>query len=913
MEARYPHPLIASKVVPPRTHRDHVIPEELLARLEPSAHVTLLIAPAGFGKTTLLAEWLGGGARPLAWLSLDELDDDPDSLLGYLVAAFRAVDPEACGRTLALATQSGAMRPPWPVLIRSLLGDVEAMPEPFVLALDDVHHLADPDCLALIGELIQHRPAGMWVALASRSELSGSLTRLQAQGEVCEVGIQDLQWSQRASAAFLMRAARGRMDWATARELAAESDGWIAALRLAALYVGQGGDASDLGTRLRGPQPNWHALAYLAEEVLDRQPSEVQEFLQRAAIPDRFCAALCGGLDAEDGVRGVPGELLEYALQEQLFVLPLDGAAESGERWYRFHHLFRELLLQRLRSSRGPEGVAALHGRAARWLGGRGLVEEALGHLLEIGDEEGIVELVEERRQEAMNLDEWSRTERWLRLLPRETIERHPELVLCEAWAFMSRFRWEDLPDRVDRASALLRDERRPGRAEALRGELETLRSQIHFRAMDLARAKPHAERALELCPRRSTTVRSIARASLGGCLLAGGDLEGATRLLYEGLKEQEAEGGSATLPLVSLAFLHWMRLDLTSLRQTMSRLLNQEASGRSSVALGWGHYFRACERYAVDDLVGARDDFRLVAERRVQSTGATYSQCVFGLASACLALGEHEEALSAIEQLFAHALETLNTELQADAQVFRALLSLRQGDPEDAMRRIAPYLPGLSQRPMYLFFVTPLTLLHVLPSLPSPELQAAAAPILNRLLAASRATHNLRIQVEALALAAVHREQEGDEAGADEALREALGLAAPGGYVRAFVDLRPELDPVLARLSPSATREGFIEAIIAATPYLPAREDEPDEGPGEAHGVGERERPADAFVGLTYRELDVLGLLCERKTNREIAQELGVSPETVKSHAASLYRKLGVRNRREAAALARDEGFEAR
>ncbi len=906
MATHYTLPLIGTKLAPPGVCRDLIDRRRLVARLNERRPVTVVVAPAGYGKSTLLSAWLVDLDRPAAWLSLDRMDNDPSTFLTYVIAALRTVDPNAGRSTQSLATRNGSMPPPWPVIGRSLVSDVEAIARPFVLVLDDYHEISDPECHALLAELARRPLDHLQLVVASRRAVPLPMGRLRASDLVTEIRAEDLRCSADEARLFLRRSVGDQLDDATALRLAQETEGWLAGLRMVAVYVRGQGDAAVASDALSGRPPTWRALEYLAEEVLAEQPAVVQECLVRASILERLCAGLCAALT--DGITtGADGQsFLDRVEDEGLFVVPLDDVVDGGRRWYRLNHLFRDLLRHRLRQNLPEDDVADLHRRAGDWFAAHHFVEEALSHYLAAGDEPSAVSLVEAHRHQAMNREEWSRLERWLRLLPRKLVEQQPELVLMEAWAWLQRFRWPDLPERVERATSLLADRSTPpGDDGYLWGEVHALKGQLHLRVAEAQPAAELARRALRETPLDHSAVRGVAWACLATSIYTTGDTEVALGVLYEALQEdRDPASYNPTLILMALGFTHWMMADPARMALAAERLLAVGQDRQLPAALGWGYYFRGCGRYVTNDLQGAADDFELVAGQHVVGSGAAYPQSVFGLALVDMARGRFERPLALADSMVALALEMANTDLLAEAEIFRGLVALRSGRPADAARWIAPYIRGLPLGPLYTLHAGNVTLARVLVGLASPEHDVAAAQLLINLQALVQATHNTRFTVDVLALTAVLHDRQGDHDGALAAVTGAARLAESGGLVRALADLRPELDPLLASLDQQGVDRAFLAAVrTAPVPGGPEASRVPAVPVPDIGASGPLER-------LTFREMDVLRLLCQRMTNREIAHALGISPETVKKHAANIYGKLQVRDRRQAAARARAWGL---
>jgi LuxR family maltose regulon positive regulatory protein len=419
---------------------------------------TLISAPAGFGKTTLLGDWLDHCGRPNTWLSLDERDGDATIFLSYVVAAVRKVFPVACTETLALL-RSPVVPPPGTLAATAAadldrLADDPSLPPGwrFILVLDDYHLVRGQAAEFLLNEIVRHRPRAMHLVVSTRHEPFFPLRVLLRPDELTVLGVDELRFTTGEAAAFVQQALSKPLTEQALAELVERSEGWGAGLRLAALSLSTGGDfegqafASD--DRL--------ALDYILKEVLDRVPHGARAFLIKTAILDRLCPLLCDAVTGSSE-RGSDGRrALDWLARENIFTFSLDG---SGT-WYRYHHLFKKLLTNRLEREATPQEIAELHRRASAWFDKHGLIEEALQHALAAGDESAAARIVEEHRQDMMNKGDWRRLEHWLNLMGPRLIATRPELLLAEAWTLVNQWRHESLPQYLERIDALM--ERRP-------------------------------------------------------------------------------------------------------------------------------------------------------------------------------------------------------------------------------------------------------------------------------------------------------------------------------------------------------------------------------------------------------------------------------------------------------------------
>ena len=562
-------------------------------------------------------------------------------------------------------------------------------------------------------------------------------------------------------------------------------------------------------------------------------------------------------------------------------------------QWYRCHHLFRRLLRIQLAQRYSPEEIAKLRIRASAWLAGNGYIDEAIEHSLTAGDMAEAVRLVEAHRHAAMNQERWPDLQRWLSRLPRPVIDAHLGLVLAEAWLLHHRAARAGLPERLARAEALL--QQMPLGEDArlrLQGEIDAFTVQATYWMGEAERTLTLARRALAVTPIEHSYVRALARLFEAGALQMRGDISGAIETLDEGLREDRF-GSPTYLPhlLVSFCFIYWVAADLPQLLKTAAHLLELARERNLPESQDWAHYFLGCAHYQRNDLEAAGRDFAAVVSQSAAAHGFAYLHSAFGLAAAHQAQGLIEPPSAAAAKAVKYALEINNPAMLADARAFEAHLALLQGRDGEAARWAAQADRNIRTAPMPLFYAPDFTLVEILLAQGTPASLEEAARLLARLHEVVQATHNTRFLIEALALQALLHDARRERSAAMEALAQAVALAEPGGVIRVFVDLGPRMAALLHQLAAQTTRPGFIARLLAAFP--PPRDPVP------------APRQSSLIEPLSERELEVLALLAQRLTNKEIARALSISPMTVKRHSSNIYQKLAVGGRREAVAKA--------
>ncbi|MGE5602788.1 MAG: LuxR C-terminal-related transcriptional regulator [Nitrososphaerales archaeon] len=927
-----PLQLLRTKLYRPRPNRDLVHRTRLHEALERylDKTMTLVCAPAGFGKTTMLTDWLEQCAHPSAWLSLDKSDGDLAVFLAYFVSAVRTLFPSSCADSLALL--QAPVLPPLASLVTALVNDLDRLAdEPqlspgvlasgrFIMVLDDYHLVREPVIHNLLGELLRHPPRTMHLILSARQDPPFLNQTLRARGDFSEIRIAELRFTPDEAASLMQHALQTQLEAETVASLVDSTEGWGTGLRLTALTLKAGGG-------VRSPEPisyNRYTSDYLIAEVLSHVPVATQEFLLKTSILDRLSGPLCDAVAPPADPEWDGRAYLEWLATENLFTFSLD----SQGNWYRYHHLFQRLLQVQLQRRRSAEEVNGLHARAAGWYAEHGLIQEAIEHALAAHDELMAAQLVEKHRLQAMNRELWRQLEQWLSLLPRRLIDTRAELLLVEAWIIQKQWRLTDLPAYLDRIEALmLRDgiAQEPVRAQPpglddtsldrsqLAGEVDSLRGMASFYLLDWTRSFACAERALATLRPEYSFARSNAWMYLASGRVMAGDVQSAFEALHEALKEDRVHGDSfPTRPYVGLCHLYSVRADLINLVLTATQML-QIAQQRDLIeATGWAHYFRGCARYQQNDLAAAEEEFAAVFRQQYLMHAFPFSQSAFGLVLTLAALGEYARAREVLDSVAAYSIEMHNGRVMLDAEAIRACLARRTGAIAEAHRWATSFDPATPLVPLTTFSVPHILRAGILVAEASPSSLAAAARDLARLHDFAASMHSIRYLIEVLALQALIHDGQGNQSAAFAALEQALDLAEPGGLIRVFVDLGPSMAALLGRLvvrsdrrSGGEYRQKVLAAFVPAAPAAVVPQfvagqplSPPAAGWHQADAVG-------LFEPLSRRELDVLLLLSERLTDKEIARELFVSPQTVKRHASNIYQKLDVGNRRDAVAKA--------
>ncbi len=824
-DAHNPDPpaLLRTKLHRPRLPGDLIPRRRLLERLHAGSDrkLTLISAVAGAGKTTLLAQWLEECPQPSAWLSLDEHDNDWIVFMSYLCAAIRRVFPDACESVLDLL--NAIQPPPARVVIASIINELDellaAPPQTggrssngLILALDDYHTITEPAIHEILSGLIEHLPQGLHLALATRTDPQLPLARLRARREMTEVRSADLRFTSEETHAFLEGTTGRELNSETVRLLRNKTEGWVVGLRLAALSMRNSLDGGAFVQRFKGTS-NALIVEYLASEVLARQSPEIQDFVLRTSVLDRFCARLCEALTEVSATRSE--EIIKWIARANLFLIPLD---QEG-KWYRYHRLFQDLLRHRLRQQISPADFSGLHTRAGAWFARNELIDEALHHFLAADDTAAAVALVARHRYDLMNRAQWQRLDRYLHQFSPNILDQYPDLLILKTWLLYHRGRWQELPTALQRLEvALSQASLSLEEVNHLQGEISALRSLLFYHANDPENALASAQHALETTPRELWIVRILARLFLAGVLHMRGDSNQAYAAIYRGFEEEGTQSDAFKASLVMTScHLHWLDADLQGMAQAARQCIMLSQQADTPQFLNYGHYHLGQVHYQQNDLVAAERSFATVVQQPYLSYGDCFANSACGLALARQALGHPDEAQAVIESAMAFLLETGNTSLMPLISSLQAEIALRQGQISTASQWAAHLEPIPAFRPVYGVFWPHLTLVKTWLAQSTPTSRQQAADLLDAAREFVETTHNTRFLIEVLALQALLKEVLSERQPALELLKQAVALAEPGGFIRLFVDLGPPIARMLAELHGRDVAPDYIAHILAA------------------------------------------------------------------------------------------------
>jgi len=876
--------------------------------------LTLVSAPAGFGKTTLLAGWLTSAGstadeRRCAWVSLDEGDRDPSTFWAYVLTALERVAPGAGAPGLALL---GAGQPVEAALVATL-NELSVLPEEVDLVLDDYHRAESVDVQSGVAFLLDHLPPQARLVIITRADPALPLARLRARGDLTEVRAADLRFDAEETTEFLAGSTGLALDPADVEALGARTEGWIASLQLAAISLRGRDDPSQFIAGFAGDDR--YVVDYLVEEVLDRESDDIRDFLLRTAVLDRLCGPLCDAVvGTADGA-----QLLESLVRRNLFVNPLDGQ----RRWYRYHHLFADVLRTHL-AAEGHADLAALHQRASRWYADNEMPEEAVRHALEAGDVDRAAQLVEQAIPELRQQRREHVIRRWVEELPDDALSDRPVLALGLIGGLMASNEFDDVEQRL---TDLERTLARPAeelvvvdREELARlpAAIETYRAGLSLVGGDPAGTITHAERAIATAADGDDLTTSAAAGLAGLASWSTGDIATAHRSYQacaEGLTRSDhiadVLGCSLTLADMELALGR-----LGDAEQTLHRALELAAASgpeppavmRGTADMLVGLSRAAWHRNALVDAAELLDRADVLSE----SAGLPQHPYRWRVALARLraAEGDFDTAVELLDEAERVYVGDFSPQVHP-IHATRARVLLARGDVAGSAAWARRHEVGADDELSYLREYEHLTLARLLLAEhragAAGDLATQSAGLLDRLLAAAEDGGRFGTVIEVEILRARAYEAAGDRRTALSALGRAVDLAEPDGWVRLFVDGGSETVALMSALDTDRSTAAFVRELLEAMSAA-GRVDGP---PSAEHPRPARRPVAPALVDpLSERELDVLRLLGSDLDGPAIARELVVSLNTVRTHTKHIYTKLGVNNRRSAITMAHRLGL---
>ncbi|MDX1415241.1 MAG: LuxR C-terminal-related transcriptional regulator [Candidatus Promineifilaceae bacterium] len=925
-----PQSLLRTKLFIPPLRPQRVSRPRLIRRLnqglQQGVRLTLISAPAGFGKTALVTEWISASARPVAWLSPDERDSAPLRFLTYFIAALQTLR-QSSGQDLRQVQASdfgseildlihSPQPPPVESILIALLNEITTIRDDFIFVLDD-YHLIDAQAIdEALTFLLEHLPPRMHLVITTREDPGLPLARLRVQSQLTELRVADLRFSPAEAAEFLNKVMDLNLSDEEIAGLEKRTEGWIAGLQMAALSLQGRTDTAAFIHAFTGS--NRFVMDYLIDEVLQRQTADVRAFLLATSILGRLSGSLCTAVSGQPYSQ----KILQELERSNLLIIPLD----DRRQWYRYHPLFADVLQAHLMEEQ-PNRVSTLHSKACQWFAGHDYLPEAISHAFAAGDMETAANLVE-RAWPAMERDfqnaAWLG---WVKALPDEWARARPVLSLNYAWALLNSGQLEmaefnlrnterlleliddgGKPTDRDTAEIVIADQEQ---YRSLPASLATARAYLAQALGDVPATIKYAKRAYHLLAEKETLQRGIVAAILGLAYWTEGDLEIAYDTLAGGMADMQAAGRVqfAIRGTYILADIRLAQGRLLEAIQIYEELLELAAQQGEHVLHGTADlHLRLSELYLEQDNLQAAEQ----AMRHGQTLGEQASTPIWryryylAQARAKKAQGDLDSALELLDEAQRHYVRTPVPDLQpiaalkARVWIAQGQLTAAQGWVREQELAVDDDL-SYSREFEYITLVRWL-IMHFRCNPQGNEIYESLA-LLERLLAAAEAGGRMGSVIEIGILQALSYQAQGSAAEALPPLRRALSLAEAQGYVHIFVDEGQPLAGLLSAVKAEGFMPAYVGKLLAA--FAAAKQGQPAVSTHTA-----APSPQPLVEPLSSRELEILHLVAEGLSNRQISERLFLAMSTVKGHNSRIYGKLDVRRRTEAVSRARELGL---
>lgn len=875
--------ILRTKLFKPHIPNDFVDRVELFNRLEKSANNRLILvsASAGYGKSLTVSRWLECSDIKSTWLSLGQTDSDLVSFFHYFIEAIQQVSPNSCVQSRAIL--SAPVICSRDELAKELINDLSEIRHPLHLVLDDYGFIHDPDIHYVLDCILEYYLPALSLVLITRRDPPLSLTKLRGKGVLAEIRQADLKFSLSETREFLRTVVAGDITDEDCMEFYDKLEGWPAGTRMVALGLKGHANIKEFAREMRGDTRD--IRDYLMSEVLLHQPKAIREYLVKTSILNRMCPSLCEALCDQPDVDG--SMFLQHLERSNLFYIPLDG----HQNWFRYHHLFQSLLQYSLEKRFSSDEISVLHEWAYLWLSENGFIEDAMHHALLTGNMRLAVSLVAANKSILMEKEEWQQLRRLILALPAELLQTEPEILMIEAWSLIGFPEMNPILDSIE--SIMLGSPQDYPQGGRIWGEFLVLRSLQSYLDSDGDKALQQASKALEYLPEENGSERGFGVIMQAVSLQMKGETLDSQKLVLHALSTNQSKDCTYHARLLSaLCFVYWIDGGLRELQQIAKVYLELGQRLGLSETVAHAHFFLGVSSYEMNDIETAFFHLSQVVEKDKKLklvNRHNYVHSGFALAYVYLAMGMVEKARTVTEAIVKLALDISNPYILSVAKAFEADLAVRLGALSDAMAWSKTYDSSI-MRPALRFYTPRLTLVRTYLAEGSADSLSKAASFLTTLDRYFNKICNFQFQIKVLALQALLHDKHGEKEKAIEKLTDSFTLAESRGFVRTFVDMGQEMAGLLINFPTEHRFDGYARMLLSNFPEAITNQRRSQEAVSTS-----------IVPSFTNREHEVITLLHERLSNQEIADNLYISHGTVKRHTANIYKKLQVKNRREA------------
>jgi len=892
--------ILQTKLNRPRIMDDYIIRQKIIDELENNfiKPLSVISAGAGYGKSVTVSEWLEQSNYMGSWLSLDMEHNDLRTFLLYFNAAIEKIFPEAMQETWGLLT-AGAL-PPFNVIFNSFINEICNIEQDFILVLDDFQMLSEKEIHRFFDQWLQFPPPNVHLSIITRRDPPLDINKLRNSGRMIEIRMDDLSFSDEEILELYKKLLGVELSDKSIKLLQDKTEGWVIGLRLASMTIK---DEEDVERILQAFEDNMNSVSdYLISEVLAKQPEHIMEQLIDSSVLNRFCAEcidevlLAKNKDKQKDTDG--SNLIQWLLESNMFLISID----SEQHWFRYHHLFQELLQNQLLKRRTLKEVQEIHNRAGKWFEKNDLIAEAIYHSIKAKDIDWAIQIINDNWEDTFDKDHWYIVEEWLKLIPEEVIVQSCKLLLARLWIAQKKHRGQDIPaiiESIEQCDNTLND------TEI--GYLAFANCMNSLFKGEVKKALSFADQALELIPKKHYIFRADTYGWWTVIMQISGKGEQAVQAAKKALKNIDPPGEPIQLSRRTMHpnFVYMIIADLPSVKKSIKPFFKLPGNSPYMVAFGW--YFQGAINWWSYKLEDAISDFDNTIKYQYQCRPRIVIEAYICKSLALQELKRPMEAKEAMIRGIQFAEDSEDPEniaLMASGQVRLNLLQRELGSAEEWFTTTKHV--GLEATMFWWVEVSAITQCRVLIALGTPEsIDEALVKLIEFEIYSKSIYNNLRV-IEVLVLQAHAYTKANKKEDAVKSLEEALNLAADGGFIRPFIENGNDLHALYISLKEKGVQPEFVEKILAE---IEKNVDVKSEDPSPKHKKSDRSSQ-DQSIPLTRKEIEILQLISDGFRNREIADKLFNSEETIKKHISNMFQKLNVHNRLNLASKARELGM---
>ena len=884
--------MLRTKLHRPPVTKEHVYRDHLIDQLANNLYkpVSLISAGAGYGKSMLISSWLEKSKTPYAWVSLSDEDNEIRDFIRCISTSVNNKFPKALVHLNDYA--EAAELPPMSKIAESLINGLDEIGKEFVLVLDDYHLIQNMQINELINQLLQFPPQLMHLVIICRSDPFLNLSSLRAHSRINEIRMSELCFNESEILELLKNVFQTESSIEISHKLMQQTEGWITGLRLLLLMVKKGEDLNESLEKIHAINPT--TTNFLLEEVISNQPESIRNCILKMSILDRFCDELVNelcfphieNLEADSSGKDV----IQTLLNANLFTISLD----YNEEWFRFHHLFHEMLQNQLKKQHSINEINAYHLKASEWFDKNGFKEAAVKQALKGHKTDLAVDLVSRYRHELLDAGQMNRLNLLIDLLPESIIEATPALLTAKAFIMDYRGEIPELFEFKEKAKAILSDLSLESQEKnAILGEVKTIEGELFILSGDTKSAFEYSGKALDLLPDRASHAQSFALGTQVLCYQMNNDIES--------VKKAEIEFPPVSnLSITRMQFWYSMAYAMEGnqvmVKKHALNLIKLGEKHRQLESVVFGNYFISMAHYLSNEDELARPYLEAVVNDPYVARSFYLAQCVFMLSAICIDNSELEKADQLIDFMFRHFEETNIIAAIAMAKAMQVELALKRKDIETAQLLNKQLDSYELMPPLWFVYVPQLTPVKLKLAINTTKSIAEALQMLTEIEKPLRQTNKKTILIDVLILQALALKAQEKEKEAVLKITEALSLSSMGNCIRTYVDYGIELKELIAGLSETNENREHINIILEAINDRESCQQEKLKSeplkklvPSSAYDVSER---------LSHREVEVLNLVAHGLRNKEISDQLFIQTDTVKKHLKNVFGKLQVSNR---------------